>query len=255
VARAACHNPPVASGRDAGTADGEAEGPEVSDRTRLRRFPERGSHQPADLHAVLDSGFVCHLGIVVGGWPMVVPTTYGRSGDVLYVHGSVASRSLRAAGEAAPACVTVTHVDGLVVARSVFEHSVNYRCAMVYGTPRLLAEAADKRAGLRAISEHAAPGQWDYARAPTDRELAVTTVLRFDLTEASVKVREGPPDDGDGPDAALAVWAGVVPLRTVRLDPVADPALGADVGLPDHLARGPVPPGSVPWRDLAAPDG
>jgi nitroimidazol reductase NimA-like FMN-containing flavoprotein (pyridoxamine 5'-phosphate oxidase superfamily) len=233
------------------TAPGTGEELARTERTELRRFPERGSHRRSDLHAVLDAGFVCHLGIAVDGRPMVIPTSYGRDGDVLYVHGSVASRSLRTASLFGPACVTVTHIDGLVIARSVFEHSVNYRCAMVYGIPAALADPAEKLAGLRAISDQAAPGQWYYARSPTDKELAVTTVLRFDLTEASVKVRSGPPDDGDGPDAPLPVWAGEIPLRTVRLHPVADPALSPGLVVPDHLGSGPVAPGSVAWRELA----
>ncbi len=223
----------------------------TTERTRLRRFPEHGSHRRADLHAVLDAGFVCHLGILVDDWPMVVPTTYGRVADVLYVHGSVASRSLRAAPAGKRACVTVTHIDGLVLARSVFEHAVNYRCAMVYGVPVLMVDPADKLAGLEAISNQAVPGQWEYARPPTEQELAVTMVLRFELDEASVKVREGPPDDGEGKDAELGVWAGEVPLRTARLDPVADPTLDRAITIPEHVRNGSLAPGSVPWRDLA----
>ena len=218
-----------------------------SDRTRLRRFPEQGSHEVADLHAVLDAGFVCHLGIVVDGSLMVVPTSYGRAGDRLYLHGSVASRSLRAAKKArVEACVTVTHIDGVVLARSVFEHAVNYRCAMVYGVLTVLDDPDRKLWGLEAISNQVAPGQWGYVRAPAPEELAVTTVLEMDLSEASVKVRQGPPADGDGPDAALDVWAGEVPLRTLRLDPVADPSLRAGIGLPAHLAAGRLAPG---WTD------
>ena len=141
----------------------------TTERTRLRRLPEEGSHRRADLHAVLDAGFVCHLGIDVDGGPMVVPTSYGRSGDTFYLHGSVASRSLRAARPAAPVCVTVTLVDGVVLARSVFNHSVNYRCAMIFGVPEVLTDEAEKLAGLRALSDHVAPGQWEYARAPLTR--------------------------------------------------------------------------------------
>lgn len=214
-----------------------------TDRTRLRRFPEQGSHRRSDLYAVLDAGFVCHLGIVLDRWPMVVPTTYGRLGDELFVHGSVASRSLRAAKKAnVKACVTVTHVDGLVLARSVFEHSVNYRCAMVYGEPEVLTDDA-KLVGLRAISDQAAPGQWEYARSPAPEELAVTTVLRLSLEESSVKVRQGPPGDGQDPDAELDVWAGEIPLRTLRLDPEPDPALRDGIALPGHLTVGRLAPG------------
>jgi nitroimidazol reductase NimA-like FMN-containing flavoprotein (pyridoxamine 5'-phosphate oxidase superfamily) len=226
-------------------------GSPATDRTRLRRLANQGSYRSGDLHTVLDAGFVCHLGLVVADGPMVVPTSYGRAGDHLYLHGSVASRSLRAAKEPVPVCVTVTLVDGVVLARSVFNHSVNYRCAMVYGLPEVLADE-EKLAGLRIISDHVAPGQWEYARSPSAKELAATTVLRLSLDEASVKVSEGPPDDGDGPDGALDVWAGEIPLRTVRLDPVADPALQDGITLPDHLREGHAPPGATPWRALGA---
>jgi nitroimidazol reductase NimA-like FMN-containing flavoprotein (pyridoxamine 5'-phosphate oxidase superfamily) len=222
----------------------------VTERTRLRRLPEQGSHRTQDLHAVLDAGFVCHLGVVVDGSPMVVPTSYGRAGDVLYLHGSVASRSLRAVREPVQVCVTVTLVDGVVLARSVFNHSVNYRCAMVFGIPEVLTDVEEKLVGLEVISEHVAPGQWRYARSPSTKELASTTVLRLSLDEASVKVSEGPPDDGDGPDGELDVWAGEVPLRTVRLDPVPDPALRTGIGIPGRLVHGAVAPGTTPWRDL-----
>ena len=226
------------------SGDKTAPGP-VTDRVRLRRLPDQGSHRPADLHAVLDAGFICHLGLVVDGWPMVVPTTYGRHGDHLLVHGSAASRSLRAAKAPAQVCVTVTLVDGLVLARSVFNHSVNYRCAMVYGLPELLSDPEEKLAGLEAISEHAVPGQWSYARSPSAKELAATTVLRLSLGEASVKISKGPPDD-DEADLGLGVWAGEVPLRTVRLDPVAAPDLAGGITLPPHIGSGPLAPGSIP---------
>lgn len=206
-----------------------------TDRTRLRRMPERGSTERRDLEAILDAGLICHLGIVIDGWPTVLPTSYGRSGDRLYVHGSVASRSLRSLREAAPVCVTVTLVDGIVLARSVFEHSINYRSAMVFGVPDVLA-GDEKRDALRVLTEHVAPGQWAYARGPTDQELAQTTVLRLSLDEASVKIRSGPPEDGDGPDGELDLWAGDVPLRTQGLEPVPDPSLRPEVLLPSHLA-------------------
>jgi len=207
----------------------------ATSRTRLRRFPEHGSHDPADVAAVLDAAFVCHLGVVRDGWPMVVPTTYARSGDTLFVHGSVASQSLRAGGSGQPVCVTVTLVDGVVIARSVFNHSINYRCAMVYGVPRAL-DGDEKLEALRCLVERIVPGQWGYARQPSERELAQTTVLALSLEEASVKISEGPPDDGQGPDGELAVWAGVLPLRTSPGTPVADPSLAGGITLPAHLA-------------------
>jgi len=239
---------PTEPGRGTEGDPGGDRGPST-DRVRLRRLADQGSHRRADLEAVLDAGFICHLGLDVDGWPMVVPTTYGRSGAQLYLHGSVASRSLRSAKAPAPVCVTVTLVDGLVLARSLFNHSVNYRCAMVYGLPELLADPDEKLAGLEVISEHAVPGQWNYARSPSVQELARTTVLRLALDEASVKVSEGPPDD-DATDLDLDIWAGIVPLRTVRLEPVAAPDLEPGVILPEHIASGPLAPGSDVLRDL-----
>jgi len=206
-----------------------------TERTRHRRLREQGSLDRAALDAVLAAGFVCHLGVLVDGSPMVVPTVYGADGSTLYVHGSVASRSL-IASPGASVCVTVTHVDGLVLARSVFEHGVNYRSAMVFGTPRQVTDPEEKLAGLRCLTEQAAPGQWDYARRPSRKELAATALLALSLDEASVKIRTGPPDDGAGADAELGLWAGVLPLYTAwgRLEP--DPALPAGIAPPAHLA-------------------
>lgn len=202
-----------------------------TERTRLRRLREQGRSSRTALFDVLRAGFVCHLGLVLDGTPMVVPTVYGFDDSFLYFHGSVASRSL-AGGQTV--CVTVTHVDGLVLARSVFEHGVNYRSAMVYGLPRALS-GADKLAGLRVLSEHAAPGQWDYARRPNKKELAATSIFALSLEEASVKVAEGPPGDGDGPDAALGLWAGIIPMEMVRRAPEPDPALPGDIAVPAHI--------------------
>jgi nitroimidazol reductase NimA-like FMN-containing flavoprotein (pyridoxamine 5'-phosphate oxidase superfamily) len=208
----------------------------VTDRTRHRRLREQGSLDRADLIAILRAGFVCHLGVIVDGCPMVVPTVYGIDADTLYFHGSVASRSLIAAPES-QVCVTVTHVDGLVLARSVFEHAVNYRSAMIYGVPRPILDPDEKLTGLAALTEHIAPGQWGYARQPSKKELAQTTLLALSLDEASVKIRTGPPEDGDGPDAALGLWAGVVPLHVTWGEPEADPALAAGIGVPPHIRR------------------
>lgn len=202
--------------------------------TRHRRLREQGSPDRAVLDAILNAGFICHLGVVVDGQTMVVPTVYGADGQNLYFHGSVASRSLLASPRAT-ICVTVTHVDGLVLARSVFEHGVNYRSAMIYGTPRPVTDPEEKLAGLRCLTEQAAPGQWDYARQPNRKELAATALLALSLEEASVKVRTGAPDDGDGPDAALGIWAGVLPMATTFGQPEADPALPDDIAPPPHI--------------------
>src|ERR1039457_5364974 len=198
----------------------------VTERTRHRRGREKGSTDRRDLADILAAGVICHLGVVVDGDPMVVPTVYGLAGDTLYLHGSVASRSLVRAPQAT-ICVTVTHVDGLVLARSVFEHAVNYRSAMIYGTPRLVTDPAEKLRGLHVLSEHLAPGQWDYARQPSRKELAATSLLALPLDEASVKVRTGPPDDADSPDAALGLWAGELPLISTWGEPVPDAELPA----------------------------
>ncbi|MER6121273.1 pyridoxamine 5'-phosphate oxidase family protein [Streptomyces sp. NPDC001795] len=205
-----------------------------TDLTRHRRLREQGSLRRADLEAILDAGFVCHLGVIVEGRPLVVPTVYGRDERQLYVHGSVASRSL--AGDTA-VCVTVTHVDGLVLARSVFEHGLNYRSAIIHGTARKVTDPDEKLEGLRRLSEHTAPGQWSYARRPNRKELAATTLLALSLEEASVKIRTGAPDDGDGPDAELGLWAGVLPLTSTWGTPVPDPRLTPDVPVPAHIAR------------------
>ncbi|MGW6567228.1 pyridoxamine 5'-phosphate oxidase family protein [Streptomyces sp. NPDC054975] len=207
----------------------------VTERTRLRRMRHKGSHRRADLEAVLAAGFLCHLGVTVDGTPMVVPTVYGTEGDCLYLHGSVASRSLVQAPDAT-VCVTVTHVDGLVLARSVFEHGVNYRCAMIYGVPREVTDPEEKLRGLRALTEQSTPGQWEYARQPSRKELAATSLLALDLTEASVKIASGPPDDGDSPDAELGLWAGVLPLVTTFGTPVPDPVLPEGIAPPAHIA-------------------
>ncbi len=204
-----------------------------TERTGHRRLREQGRTERSDLLKVLAVGLVAHLGVVRDGWPMVVPTSYGFDESTLYLHGSVASVSLR--GDS-PACVTITVADGLVLARSVFEHAVNYRCAMIYGYPRLVTGPGEVLAGLRLLSEHMAPGQWDYARRPNKKELAATRLLALPLDEASVKIRTGPPDDGDSPDAGLGLWAGELPLVATWQQPVPDPALPSGTRVPPHIA-------------------
>ena len=206
-----------------------------TERTRLRRHSERGKAEHADLLAVLDAGMICHLGVVVNGAPLVLPTAYGRIGDTLYLHGSSANRSLHAA-DGQEVCITVTHLDGLVCARSVFSHSVNYRCAVVFGTARIVTGQDERLAGLRAVTEHLIPGRWDAVRAPSRKELAATSVLAVPLSEASVKVRTGPP--GDEPeDLDLPIWAGVLPMTMGFGEPEPDPALRPGMSAPDHIRR------------------
>ena len=202
-------------------------------RTTLHRLSERGRTERADLYAVLDAGLICHLGVIMDGYPVVLPTGYGREDDTLYLHGSSGNQALRAA-DGHEICVTVTHLDGLVCARSLFNHSINYRSAAIFGTARLISDDARKLAALRVVTEQLVPGQWDYARQPTRKELAATAVLELPLAEASVKVRTGGPHDDDE-DYDLDVWAGVVPAQLMfgSAGAGSGPARGRD--LPDHI--------------------
>jgi nitroimidazol reductase NimA-like FMN-containing flavoprotein (pyridoxamine 5'-phosphate oxidase superfamily) len=202
-------------------------------RTQHRRLREQGRSDRADLMAVLRAGFIAHLAVPTSDGVMLIPTVYGFDEEHAYVHGSVASQSLAADSEVT---LTVTVVDGLVLARSVFEHAVNYRSAMIYARPRLVDDPEEKLAGLRLVSEHLAPGQWEYARQPSRKELAATRLLALSLLEASVKVRTGPPDDSDSPDAQLGLWAGELPLVARWGTPVPDPALPHGLPPPPHIS-------------------
>ncbi|SFO99111.1 hypothetical protein SAMN05660464_1840 [Geodermatophilus dictyosporus] len=204
-------------------------------RSTVRRGAARARTDRAQLHAVLDAGLVGHLGVVLGGAPVVLPTGYGRHGDTLYLHGSTGAATLRAAAAGAPVCLTVTHLDGVVYARSAFHHSVNYRCAVVHGTARAVTDPGEQLLGLEVLTEHLAPGSWTATRQPTRKELAATAVLALDLAEASVKVRTGPPVD-DEEDLAAPVWAGVLPLRTVLGEPEPDPLLPEGIGVPGRVS-------------------
>ncbi|MGY1695812.1 pyridoxamine 5'-phosphate oxidase family protein [Geodermatophilus sp. SYSU D00814] len=205
-----------------------------TDRSTVRRGSARARTDRAELHAVLDAGLVGHLGIVLGGAPVVLPTGYGRHGDTLYLHGSTGAATLRAAGAGAPVCFTVTHVDGVVYARSAFHHSMNYRCAVVHGTARVVTDPGERLLGLEVLTEHLAPGSWAATRRPDRKELAATALLALDLTEASVKVRTGPPGE-DERDLAAPVWGGVLPVRTVLGEPEPDPLLPEGVAVPDRV--------------------
>jgi uncharacterized protein len=199
-----------------------------SARSRVRRLPERARYDEASIHAILDDGVVAHLGFVVDGQPYVVPTLHARVGGSVFLHGSPGSRAMRVLGSGAPACLTVTRLDGLVLARSAFHHSVNYRSVVVLGTAAPVTEREEKVRALEALVERVAPGRWAEVRAPNDRELALTAVLRLDLGEASVKLRTGGPVDEEA-DLASGAWAGVVPVNTSAGDPVPsadlDPAI------------------------------
>ena len=203
-------------------------------RSTITRRRERARTERADLHAVLDAGLVCHIGLVRGDAPVVLPTGYGRIDDTVYVHGSTGAGWLRLL-DGEPVCLTVTHVDGVVYARSVFHHSMNYRSAVVHGVARRVTDSAERLAGLRAIVEQLAPGSWEHAREPDRRELSATVVLAVDLTEASVKVRSGPPSDDEEDIAAGGRWAGVLPVRTVFGLPEPCPTLPAGDPAPPHV--------------------
>jgi nitroimidazol reductase NimA-like FMN-containing flavoprotein (pyridoxamine 5'-phosphate oxidase superfamily) len=205
----------------------------VTGRTRLRRHAERARTARADLYTVLDAGMICHLGVIIGGAPAVLPTAYGRLGDTLYLHGSSANRAIAAAA-GSEVCVTVTHIDGLVCSRAVFTHSVNYRSAVIFGRARLVTEHEERLAGLRAVTEQVIPGRWEAVRPPSRKELAATSVLAMPLAEASVKVRTGPPSD-EPEDMDSGAWAGVVPAALTFGAPEPDPAARSAVPVPGHI--------------------
>jgi uncharacterized protein len=202
-------------------------------RTTLKRLPKRGVFERDSVNGILDEGFICHVGFVVDGQPFVIPTGYARVDDNIYIHGSQASRMLRNLEKEIDVCLTVTLVDGLVLARSAFHHSMNYRSVVVFGQATLVSEAEEKLGALRALSDHMIPGRWEDVRQPTEDELKMTSVLRLPLLEASAKVRVGPPLDDDE-DYSLDVWAGVVPLRLVAGAPIPDPRLASDIAAPPY---------------------
>jgi nitroimidazol reductase NimA-like FMN-containing flavoprotein (pyridoxamine 5'-phosphate oxidase superfamily) len=222
-----------------------------TEKSRARRLPDRARYDAATIYSILDAGFVCHVGYVIRGEPLVTPTAYWREGDHVYWHGSHASRML---GEAAghSVCLTVTHVDGLVVARSAFHHSLNYRSVMLFGRPARVEDEADKLGAMQRFVERMYPGQWSGLRPVTNKEMKATTVLHMKIDEASAKIRSGLPKD-DPDDYALPIWAGVVPIERVHGVPQPDPRLEAGIDPPDylaslrHLGMSPTPTG--PLRD------
>jgi nitroimidazol reductase NimA-like FMN-containing flavoprotein (pyridoxamine 5'-phosphate oxidase superfamily) len=204
-----------------------------TERTTLKRLPKRGVYDRQLVYGILDEGFICHVGFAVDGRPFVIPTGYARVDDQLYIHGSQVSRMLRTLEQGVPVCVTVTLVDGLVLARSAFHHSVNYRSVVVFGRASMVDDREAKLAALLAFSEHVIPGRWDEVRVPYEQELKATTVLSVPLVEVSAKVRNGPPLD-DEEDYALNVWAGVIPLQVVAGEPISDPRLPEGIELPPY---------------------
>jgi uncharacterized protein len=205
-------------------------------RTRVTREPHRGIYDRNVAYQILDEAFICHVGFTVDNQPYVIPTSYGRDGDNLYVHGSAASRMLRGMKDGLPVCVTVTLLDGLVLARSVFNHSMNYRSVVVLGTASAVEDAAEKIAALKALTEHIIPGRWNDARLPNERELKATLVLRVPIREFSAKARTGPPLD-DEEDLSFPTWAGVIPLKMVPGTPANDPKLPETVTAPEYVSK------------------
>jgi hypothetical protein len=202
-------------------------------RTTLKRLPKRGVYDRQLVYAILDEGFICHVSFAVNAQPFVIPTGYARVDDQLYIHGSQLSRMLRTLAQGVDVCVAVTLIDGLVLARSAFHHSMNYRSVVIFGRASVVEEKAAKLTALRAFSEHVIPGRWDEARQPTEAELKATTVLSLPLVEVSAKVRTGPPLD-DEEDYELPVWAGVIPLRLIAREPTPDPRLSSHIDLPPY---------------------
>ena len=205
-----------------------------TERTRLRRLPKRGAFDRETIYAILDESFICHVGFAVDGQPYVIPTGFGRVDDVLYIHGSSASRMLRTLSQGVDVCFTTTLVDGLVLARSAFHHSINYRSVVVLGKATLVEGLDEKNKALEAITDHIVPGRWADVRWPTELELKATSVLKLPIEEASAKVRTGPPID-DEEDYEMDVWAGVLPLKIATGEPIDD----------DRLNDGLVPPNNV----------
>ncbi len=216
-------------------------------RSELRRIPVRGSHDWDTIGRILDAGFLAHVGFCVEGQPFVIPTLYGREGDKLYLHGSAASRMLRQLETGIPACVTVTLVDGLVLSRSAFDHSMNYRSVVAFGMAKKIVDPVEKIMSLRVISEHLIPGRWAEVRGPSESELKATSVLEFLIDEASAKVRSGPPLDNEK-DYGSPVWAGVLPLEMRSGAPIPDNNLIGGVAVPDYVLRYDARLEGAPWH-------
>lgn len=205
-----------------------------TERTRIKRLPKRGHYDRETIYPILDEAFICHVGFSVEDQPYVIPTGYARIDDDLYIHGSSASRMLRNLAEGIDVCVTVTLIDGLVLARSAFHHSVNYRSVVILGKAELVEDTEEKNRALEAFTEHVIPGRWAEVRWPNKLELKATSVLKLAINEASAKVRTGPPVD-DEEDYAINVWAGVLPVRMTKGDPVSDERLPSEISVPDYV--------------------
>jgi len=205
-------------------------------RNKTKRRAKRATYDVETVHAILDAGFICHIGFVIDGQPFVIPTAYGRVEERLFIHGSPASRMLKTLEQGLEVCVTVTLLDGLVLARSAFHHSVNYRSVVLFGTAHKVTDFEEKAQALKAFTDQVIPDRWSALRPMTDTEVEGTTVLSLPITEASAKVRTGPPVD-DEADYALPIWAGVLPLRLTADAPISDPRLPDEIAIPDHVQQ------------------
>lgn len=206
----------------------------MADRTTVKRLPDRGAYDRETIDAILAEGLICHVGFVQDGYPVVIPTIHARVGDTLYLHGSAASRMLRNLRDEPEVCVTVTIVDGVVAARSLFNHSMNYRSVVVFGTAREVTDPEERTVALKAVADHILPGRWDDARLPNRNEDKATLLIAVSLDEVSAKVRTGPPND-DEEDYDLEVWAGVIPLSQLAGPPEADPLLASHIPVPSYV--------------------
>ncbi len=208
----------------------------ITDHNRIKRLPKRGFYDRETIYQILDEALICHVGFVEKEQPYVIPTNFARLGDALVLHGSKTSRLLKNIGAGHPVCVEVTLMDGLVLARSVFHHSINYRSVVIFGTGGIIVEEQEKLAALEAITEHILPGRWREARLPNRKEMNATSVVSIKIDEASAKVRSGPPADEEE-DYALPVWAGVLPLQELPLWPVRDELLAKDIAAPGYITK------------------
>lgn len=208
----------------------------LTERTKVKRLPARGAYDRETIYSILDEAFICHVGFAIDGQPYVIPTGFARIGDDLYIHGSSASRMLRNLSKGVDVCVTVTLVDGLVLARSAFHHSINYRSVVVLGKAMLVEDEKEKYDALEAFTEHVIPGRWADIRWPNELELKATSVLKLRIEEASAKIRTGDPKD-DEEDYSMDIWAGVLPLTTAAGTPVNDTRLNGGIGVPHHVSE------------------
>ncbi len=207
-----------------------------TERTQVKRVPKRGHYDLETVYSILDKGLICHVGFAMDGQPFVIPTAYGRLDNQLFIHGSPASRMLKSLQQGIEVCVTVTLLDGLVLARSAMHHSMNYRSVVLFGTAALVSEREEKMRALYAFTEHVMPGRWTETREPNEQELTATTVLTLPIDEASAKIRTGPPVD-DTADYGLPYWAGVIPLGLQAGKPIVDPKLTAGIAVPEHVEQ------------------